>query len=844
MKSVFFPVSNSDVNVAEWIWERLPSDVAYLYSKNGEDGVDLWDEISLRVLPNCRYFVVFWSRNFPNAGGCVKELNRAAAMADAKAIFPLILRLDDYPITYSDDLPETQKDVFASLQSLLNVRTSHANIGQADAFELVQKVVEPILAPSHPQSPRSEHAIVLRERLGKDRFKLYPAVWLSGFNGVGRKTLIKDVCRSLAPNGRAVEIEVNEASLPKVVAQRLLAEGLQISEERRAAVEADEKFDSPIKLAEVIEQVFNAGHYTIIRHQRLVDENVSLPSWLDETVNALSAGNRPKLFITSQMPIANDRRQRCTENLIDYRLPTLSEDETEDLIVQLIAHFDSEPNRWTDDAIAHISQAASGTPDLAVKLVRMCSRFADLGDISEIVKDDVHHMREVMTTYTRWAFAQLEGDVDAQRALLFLHNVSPCDPVDIAKFLASNRPIIQILFKLCDFGLVERGEAGLYRLTPLLANRLSQDLIQPHLLEQHRSALKAFAESPIELDGDEHGYARIESRIQAALLNDEAKLSNHLSNYVSAAHWFQAGVRLYHALHRDAAYRLLKKAYEKRDAFRDASKHELLRYFGLSSIRKKKSEDAKACIDALESVHSTRPIASYLRAFQFEQNEDYYRAKGEYEHALALNEGQVARLERIYRPLIKCILKLRPPDYASAERNAKAWRAIKESVQSKLALAQVYLNWGYSDVAQPADLESRYIDARESLRTDPGVGTRHFELMAEEAEFGRNYPEAVEWMDKALNTHDPRFELRLELWQILGWSGNQELSRRAVNEIEQAKRNQTYKAHWDQFLVGIVEAYMRALRACGQYNQHKLDQLAPSLSGKKIAAIVSRVNRE
>jgi hypothetical protein len=843
MTPVFFSVSNTDVAFAEWIWDRLPSDLAFLYSKNGEDGVVLWDEISEKKLPKCSHIVVFWSKNFPKAGGCVKELEQAAAMVDAKAIYPLILRLDDYPITYSDDLPADEKDVFSALNSLLNIRTSSQNITQTDALDLVQRVIEPVLAPSHPELPRLEQAIALRERLGKDRFTLYPAVWLSGFNGVGRKTLVKEVCRPLTPNGRAIEIEINEASLPKVVAQRLLAEGLQISEERRAAVEADESYDSSAKLGEIIEQIFDAGHYTVIRHQRLVDENVSLPSWLDETINALKVGNRPKVFILSQLPIANDRRIRCQENMIDFRLPTLSEDETENLVEQLISHFDQEPNRWNDETIRHVAHAGGGTPDLVVKLVRMCCRFSDLSDISAIVRDDVHHMREAMTTYVRWAFDQLGDDIEAKRALLFLQDVSPCDPIDIAKFLATGKPILQILFKLTDYGLVERGEAGLYRLTPLLAKRLGRDLVQPQLLEQHRAAMKAFAESPIDLDGDEHGYARIESRIQAALLTDDAKLSNHLSNYVSAAHWFQAGVRLYHARHREAAYRLLKKAYEKRDAFRDVSKQELLRYFGLSAIRNKKPDDANACINSLDAVHTTKPLATFLRAYQFDHDDDYYHAKQEYELALNQNTGRDARLEHIYRPLIRCILKLPPIDYVNAERHAKASMRVKETVFSKTALAKVYLQWGYSDAIQPDDLENRYNDAMESLRIHPGGKTDYLELLADRAVLDQNFTEAVARIDETLQTPDSRFELRLKLWQILGKSRDPAMARRAVDEIESAKRQNTYRNYWDQFLEGTVEAYMRALRVCGNYNQSKLSQLAPNLSGHQIAKIVSGVNR-
>jgi hypothetical protein len=66
----------------------------------------------------------------------------------------------------------------------------------------------------------------MREVVKKDRFSYYPAVWVSGFNGVGRESLIRDFNRSFVPNGRGFVVEVNEASLPKQVRLRIESEAL------------------------------------------------------------------------------------------------------------------------------------------------------------------------------------------------------------------------------------------------------------------------------------------------------------------------------------------------------------------------------------------------------------------------------------------------------------------------------------------------------------------------------------------------------------------------------------------------------------------------------------------
>ncbi len=61
-------------------------------------------------------------------------------------------------------------------------------------------------------------------------------------------------------------------------------------------------------MADAIERVFAAGDYVIFRHSRITEENVELPEWLDDVVNALSPATRTKLFMISQLPLFAERR--------------------------------------------------------------------------------------------------------------------------------------------------------------------------------------------------------------------------------------------------------------------------------------------------------------------------------------------------------------------------------------------------------------------------------------------------------------------------------------------------------------------------------------------------------
>lgn len=217
MYPLFFSVASHDLAFAEEIYLKFPADWIYLYSKTGEEGVKLWNEIAIHEIPNCQFFVVFWSKNFIEAPGCRRELELASNLINEGKIAGLVIRLDDYPLEWKSSFGEEAKVVFEALKPLLSTRTSREKVQIADATHLIGRVVEPILVSDHPQLPRDDVAAGLRQAVQKERFTCFPAAWISGYNGVGRLTAIKELNRAFAPNGRAIIVDINETALPKQI---------------------------------------------------------------------------------------------------------------------------------------------------------------------------------------------------------------------------------------------------------------------------------------------------------------------------------------------------------------------------------------------------------------------------------------------------------------------------------------------------------------------------------------------------------------------------------------------------------------------------------------------------
>lgn len=844
MHPVFLSVSSADEKFANSVWKELPSDWAYLYSESGVEGAEMWDEISRQELPTSKYLIIFWSKHYVRALGCIRELRQSAELVASGSIAPLVLRLDDFPIIWNDDLSEELKPIFSDLSAMLSIRTSRTNITPEDAIPLVQRFVEPALNSAHPTFYRDEILEPMRLATKKERFKSFPAMWISGFPGAGRSTLVQQLNKSMVPNGRPVPIDINATSLPKQICLKLESLGLGADVERLEQVQDADEANSVSGVTARIDRIFSSGNYVIFRHGKILQNNVDLPEWFDEVIGALHPETRPKLFILSQMPLSIERRKKCFEQLAEQRVPGFSNHEVVTFTESLLAHFDLQPDRWSTKVVDNLIEAAQGNIGLLVALTQAVSSLIDIGEANELIDHAKSMALQSIAYYVDWAFSSLHDDIDSQRVLLFLNDVSPCDHRDLSYlFESAQHSVLGTLTKCMKLGLVERDSNGLYRLTPFLSGRLARHLVRADLVEWRRSVIETFAKSPIDFDTNENEYIRIESRIQASLWSGADVLPALVEKFVSASHWFQAGIRLYHAHQNVAAHRLLKKAFGVREGFSQASRTELLRYLGLAAIRTDNNDDVETCITLLNSDRKNRDIASYLEAFKLESGFKYYEAMRKYEESLDLNEGKGNRLERIYRALIKCILLTTKPDFQAAKDHAVAWGRINQTVFRKHALCRIYLLWLHKGPLQqypmPSNLKSLYDDALVDLRAHPGGEGTYHEVLAEVAELAGLSKQAVAELETAIKL-DNRFELRLKRWKIM--ARDKEMAPFALSELEEMKSDPRQSLLRDSHLKSLVDIFATAM-ASSVSNQQRLNKFATPLGSREIGAIVSRVNR-
>lgn len=851
MHTIFFSVSSGDIKFAEEVWSQFRSDLIYLYSKTGRLGADFWIEIERDELPNAQAIVIFWSWSFVRGLGTQREIALAAKMFRAGQLrSALILRLDGCPLK----VPSAETDPavvrsFADLEPFLSViRASEPNVNTAAAAEQCDTLVAKYAITNPPvfARPALEEEFFRQARIDNRVFR--PVVWISGLNGQGRRTLVKEAFRRIDANGLSVEVDISECSLPRQLVLRLESEAFHCSDERLREINSDPTTDTPDAVAAVLSRIRQSGRYTILRQQRIVEERVPLPEWVFDVARLVQPTARPAAFIISQVPVDAEALRVCGDHLGAVRVVSLLSYEAEEFAWSLVRHFDPHADRWSNDLVRRVSVESGGTPELMVSIIRLASRLADLEPVKAMLAREVARFSEALTNYVNWAVSQIAQHPDGLRVLRMLQDINPASIDILRDLIGSSSPIGPTVGALQSIGLVECTESGLYRLSPLLSRRLDRFLIEPKLLEWQERAMKRLLNTPQSAQDLEHGYLRIEAAIDIGLRYGGTSLPDNIREFVSAAHWFQAGVKLYAKRHFRDAHAVLKEAFKQRSKFQLPAQLEVCRYFGLAAVRAHSAEDIDVAINALRGMRGGSDLVEYLLGYRAEIDRRFIDAMHHYSEALRAAQSQRSREReaRVLRPLINCILRSPQPNFDRAEQLAIRAVEINKTVFSLLNQAKVLVNRSYrdrylDDIGKDAVWE-RYLVALEVLERDPGGAAAYAEIRAEEAQLTKDWSEAINWMDHAISV-DSRFENRLRRWKIMVRSKDSALCGTVVEEIDRVFENPMFRPDVLIFKIHLIEAFAMAQKVLGRLESHRIDQYGQGLGGQVKAKIIRDVQR-
>lgn len=803
----------------------------------------MWEEIEKEELPFAHAFVIFWSANYIASPGALRELKFARNQLERGSLRQFaIIRCDQTPIIIADDDRSSWADAsaFDDLKPFLRHVRADRPLSIEHSEQIVDALVAKVERVSVPLQPRPQVQQDIKESAKIDHFNYRPVVWVSGLNGYGRKTTISEFMREIDPNLIPVHIDIDETSLPGQIAARIESRIFETPLERLIDVE-----DDPLRVADLVERTRSTGRYIILRQNRVYEEGVEIPEWVEQVINQLDISRTPKLFIVSQLPVEDTLLARCGDKLAAFRMRSMEPAAAEEFIWKIISSMRGSPAQWDDTKVASIVSKSGGTPELMIAIVKIAVRMGDLSKLEDVIGTQAFQFSDTMATFVSWSYRQLEGMEEEKRALLFLNDVNPAALIDIQNFLNSVRPASEILSKLISLGLVEQDEDDLYRLSPLLSRRLSSLLTTRDLVLWHRDAINKFVSSPFEISDGEDGFLRVETRIKAELYSGKNDISLELRKYVSHAHYFQIGIRLYNARRFRDAFRILKIAFDNRSVFDLRASMEVARFYCLSAIRLRNQESAiQEALLFLRSRHQGQSMADFLEGERLRYDHQYddaikYFAKAQ---ATAKANRERYREERILRPYLESILRTRHPNLKKAKELADRNVSLNRTFFSLAIRVRVYLNlWVNAAPADREDAKVAYLSVLKELEKQPGAFTFYAQARAEEAEAFGEFEEAIDWMRQAVDA-SPRFELRLSLWGIFLRSNERDQRIILIKEIEDFCADPSNRADLASFAMPIADRYARALKANGELKQFRISQLGLPLASGDVRAAFLRAN--
>ncbi|WP_156360294.1 tetratricopeptide repeat protein [Sphingomonas sp. Leaf226] len=838
---IFFSVASPDVIFAEQIFNRYARDLIFLYSRSGKNGTWIWDEIEKDELPFSKAFVIFWSKDYVKNTGTIRELNFAGRQLEHGLLKDFaIVRCDDTPIFEAEASTAGHDDLapFQALRPFLKHVRADRPPSAEHAEAIIDHVVARIERQTTPLQPRPQQQRDLKDAARIDHFSYRPAIWVSGLNGYGRKTLISELMREIDPNAIAAFIDIDETSLPGQVIARLES---KIFETPLESISTEN--NSTDIVVELIERAASSGRFVVFRQNRIYEESMELPEWLEIVFSKMNISRYPKLFVVSQLPADNHLLGRVGEKLASFRMPAMDTDSAEEFVWKLISALSSSPAQWGEQHVDSIVTKSGGTPELMIAIVKIAARMTDLAALSDLIGRETTQFSETMAALVGWAFNQLDGQLDEKHALLFMNDVSPVTLDDVEDFLDAKKPASEILARLVSLGLVEQTQDELYRLSPLLSRRLSALLTTRDLVDWHREAITRFIEVPFEIPDGEDGYLRVETRIRAELYAGKLEVSSDLRQYVSQAHYFQIGIRLYTARRYKDAFRLLKVAFENRAIFDLQASIEVARFYCLVAIRLHNQE--KAITDSLtflRSRHQGQSMASFLEGENLRTESRFDDALPYFSKAqeAAKRNKERYREERIIRPYLDSILKSRYPNLRKAKELADRSVQLNKTFFSLAMRARVYLRL-WQQAVSDLQAEEAYRGVLTELERQPGAASFYAQARAEEYEVFGEFDPAIEWMKDALDI-SPRFDLRLRLWGLQLRSSDKAEIDQVILDIERVCADPASRSDTSSFALPIAERYAKALKAAGLLKQFKISQLGLPLSQAEVRRAFLKVN--
>jgi len=717
---IFFSFAADSAALASRLKNKFSDDLVYAYTRTGADGEIFPDEI-LEEISQCKIFVVFLSKNYianeTARPWCRRELITAMRRIEAGGLKSFFIIQNDNTTLDTQIIDPDTGSVIDAFKVFREVRRSFPHPVDMKAIEhRIASELAMQLDTELPVLARDVFQRQIRSALNTGDYSTKrPVIFVSGFHGTGRKTLIRSVMSFDFKHLNEYIVPLENADGPEDLLRSIWGIVLQktVGEQRVMMNNIDK---DPAALgryyAQLSAQLVARRAYVIISKEDTIGVGQTLPSWMPGIVNKMTPVVQPLVFITVPRPLPDFIKKELNDST-EIAIPALEDEESLQLTHMVIGAYDPKrTGRWKPH-IPFILESGANSPQLLVDIVKLASKRSSLDFLEQHVQPDIDRFDQRVLQVLDWAWDKVK---ESQEKLLLLDILNSLGVAHIDTFEELfGRGLIfgKDLFELVQLGMVEHLDESTFRISPALRRKMNLYLLSSDLKRRTSDILKRFAQN-VHIGEDQFGGISLTNSLQIKLA-ENANIPEADMAFVTGAMLFKAGWEKYRKREYNSALTLLKRAFVRIEKIRDESTRlEIARYFGLAAVREGADAESLAACSYLRSIANfslnmrdrAHATSLFIQGFSAKLNQDFVRACNLFGESLSILPGSGsndAQRSQILNELIQSLLKLPSPDYERAVQLGLQLCRIRETPNNLDVLLRALLMQTYYQQNLPAE---------------------------------------------------------------------------------------------------------------------------------------------
>jgi len=747
----FISHSSTDKAIVEEIAKRVTAARWEIDSHTFEEGNRSAAEI-LAALNRSDLFVLIASENSMRSDWVRSELDLAQQLLLSRKLGGVVVFVIDG--TAAADLPEwIRMHVFVRTSSAIRI----ANSIRAKLFELDSaKGIRP-----KPFVQRMKIRGEIERRIA-DLNHQVRALYLSGVDGIGRRSIVIDTLKSLFPGIDLVGVQVSvsdDEGLLEVFRKLYFAMNQSTVAEAKAFFDETASYTKQQlidKTTELLASIAEQKMLTWLKFDYdILDDEGNFHPDFHALLKNLNTRRPTVVLCAKRMP--RFREQKQLDNIGFFKIDSLTDDESKLLWIYALEYLGFQD---TDERfIALLREHVSGHP----AMIWTAAEYVAVAKKPAIEANP----RELIETLRSLSFSLVDGlniGETSKRLLALFDELGTVDPADLLEICGdSDQSITESVNRLLSLGLLE-AEGEHLRLASYFRNARFRKQYSAEtdgfLVEARKSLVGLTSTYTAE---DNISFATIDVALTNAILQGKS-VPLFGERAVVGSHYLRVARSSYDRENYKETVVFATEALRKRHTLTEDAVVESLRLLGMAAVRTGNQDSLDSSLRELSLIETkqARRHVHFIKGFDARWNGDFDRAEVEFGEVLKISDRDMHALREI------AILLVAREDYASAEKYARG------------ALARARGNPFIIDILLQCLIEQRK-DSYLALREDEEIADLFAQLeVADRRDHTKfmslrqshfhaalgNFQEAINWADESGRTSSGKvfaFAMRAEI---------------------------------------------------------------------------------